>query len=246
MSALFKMTWNEVKLFLREPVSVFFAVLFPTLLVVILGSIPAFRVPSKDLGGLRVVDLYVPISIALSLALLALRALPSYLGTYREKGILRRLAVTPMPPARLLLAQMITHLMMAIVAVALLLPVSRIAFHVAMPRQIIGYVVAFLLAAAALFAMGLLVAALAPSGRAAQVIGLILYFPIMFFAGLYVPRAAMPPTLRQIGDFTPLGAGVQALQDAAAGVWPQPLHLAVMAAYVVVFGIAAARLFRWE
>ena len=83
MSGLFKMTVNEVKLFLREPVSVFFAVLFPTLLVVILGSIPAFRVPSKDLGGQRVVDLYVPISIALSLALLALTALPSYLGTYR-------------------------------------------------------------------------------------------------------------------------------------------------------------------
>lgn len=246
MSALSKMTWNEMKLFVREPVAVFFAVLFPTLLVVILGCIPAFRVPNKDLGGLRVVDLYVPISIALSLALLALTALPSYLGTYREKGILRRLAVTPMPPARLLLAQMLTHLMMAIAAVALVIVVSRIAFDVAMPRQIIGYTVAFLLAAAALFAMGLLVAAIAPSGRSASSIGMIFYFPIMFFAGLYVPRAAMPLALQHIGDFTPLGAGVQALQDSMAGLWPQPLHLAVMAAYVIVFGVAAARLFRWE
>jgi ABC-2 type transport system permease protein len=246
MAGLYKMTWNEIKLFLREPVGVFFALLLPALLVVILGSIPAFRVPIKDLGGLRVVDLYVPISIALSLALLALTAMPANLGTYREKGILRRLAVTPMPPARLLLAQLLTQLLMAIVAVALVIAVGRIAFDVAVPRQIVGYVVAFLLAAAALFAMGLLVAALAPSGRSAPSIGLILYFPIMFFAGLYVPRAAMPLTLRQIGDFTPLGAGVQALQDAMAGAWPQPLHLVVMAAYVIVFGVAAARLFRWE
>jgi ABC-2 type transport system permease protein len=214
--------------------------------VVILGCVPSFRVPNKDLGGLRVVDLYVPISIALSLALLALTALPTYLGTYREKGILRRLAVTPMPPARLLLAQLLMHLMMAVVAVALVIAVSRIAFDVAIPRQIIGYVVAFLLAAAALFAMGLLVAAIAPSGRSAPSIGMILYFPIMFFAGLYVPRAAMPPSLQHIGDFTPLGAGVQALQDSMSGLWPQPLHLVVMAAYVVVFGAAAARLFRWE
>src|SRR5215831_1382820 len=117
MSGLMKMTWNEIRLFLREPVAVFFGVLFPSLLVVILGSIPAFRVPSNDLGGLRVIDLYVPISIALSLALLALTAMPSYLGTYREKGILRRLAVTPMPPARLLLAQLLTNLVMAIVSV---------------------------------------------------------------------------------------------------------------------------------
>jgi ABC-2 type transport system permease protein len=246
MSGLMKMTWNEIRLFLREPVAVFFGVLFPSLLVVILGSIPAFRVPSKDLGGLRVIDLYVPISIALSLALLALTAMPSYLGTYREKGILRRLAVTPMPPARLLLAQLLTNLLMAIVAVALLIAVGRIAFDVAVPRQMVGYVVAFLLAAAALFAMGLLVAAVAPSGRSAPSIGLILYFPIMFFAGLYVPIAVMPPSLRRISDFTPLGAGVQALQDTAGGAWPQPLHLAVMAAYVIVFGVAAARLFRWE
>jgi ABC-2 type transport system permease protein len=244
MSGLMKMTWNEIRLFLREPVAVFFGVLFPSLLVVILGSIPSFRVPSKDLGGLRVIDLYVPISIALSLALLALTAMPSYLGTYREKGILRRLAVTPMPPARLLLAQLLTNLLMAIVAVALLIAVGRIAFDVAVPRQMVGYVVAFLLAAAALFAMGLLVAAVAPSGRSAPSIGLILYFPIMFFAGLYVPIAVMPPSLQHISDFTPLGAGVQALQDAAGGAWPQPLHLAVMAAYVIVFGVAAARLFR--
>jgi ABC-2 type transport system permease protein len=246
MSGLAKMTWNEMKLFVRDPVAVFFAVLFPALLVVILGCIPSFRVPNKDIGGLSVVDLYVPISIALSLALLALTAIPSYLGTYREKGILRRLAVTPMPPARLLIAQLLTHLVMAIAAVALVLAVSRIVFNVALPQQIIGYILAFLFAAAALFAMGLFVAAIAPSGRSAPSIGMIFYFPIMFFAGLYVPRAAMPQSLQHMGDFTPLGAGVQALQDAMVGLWPQPLHLAVMAAYVVVFGVAAARLFRWE
>jgi ABC-2 type transport system permease protein len=246
MSGLVKMTWNEMKLFLREPFGVFFAVLFPTLLVVILGCVPSFRESNKDLGGLSVIDLYVPISIALSLALLGLTALPSSLGTYREKGILRRLAVTPVPPARLLLAQMLTNLIMAIIAVTLVIAVSRIAFDVAMPRQIVGYVVAFLLAAAALFSIGLLIAAVAPSGRAAPSIGMILYFPIMFFAGLWIPMAVMPIGLRHISDFTPLGAGVQALQDAAGGSWPQPLHLAVLIGYVIVFGVAAARFFRWE
>lgn len=246
MRGLYKLTWNELRLFLREPFAVFFAVLFPTLVVLIIGSVPGFREPSKDLGGLRVVDLYVPISIALSLALLALTALPSYLGTYREKGILRRLAVTPVPPARLLVAQLLTNVIMAVVSTTLLVLVSRIVFDVAVPRQILGYVAAFLLAAAALFAIGLLVAALAPNGRAASSIGMVLYFPIMFFAGLWIPRAAMPIALRHVSDFTPLGAAVQALQDTTNGSWPQPLQLAVMAAYVILFGLMAARLFRWE
>lgn len=246
MNGLTKMTWNEVRLFLREPFSLFFTVLFPTLLIVFLGNIPGFRDPNPGLGGRSAIDLYVPISITLSLALLALTTLPTYVGNYRVKGILRRLAVTPTPPARLLLAQLLTNLLMAIVAGGLLIAVARLVFDVALPQQIVGYIVAFILAAAALFTLGLFVAALAPSGRAASSIGMVLYLPIMFFAGLWIPREAMSDSLRHISDFTPLGAGVQALQDAANGTWPQPLHLAVMAGYVILFSVAAARFFRWE
>jgi ABC-2 type transport system permease protein len=156
---------------------------------------------------------------------------PTYLATYREKGILRRLSTTPVHPAGLLGAQVAMALLIALFAVTLVLGVG---------------IVAFVLAAASLLSVGVLVAAVAPSGRAASGIGTMLFFPMMFFAGLYVPRDAMPAVLRRIGDFTPLGAGVQALQDAAGGAWPQPLHLAVMAAFAVVAGLAAARLFRWE
>jgi ABC-2 type transport system permease protein len=68
---------------------------------------------------------------------------------------------------------------------------------------------------------------------------------MMFLAGLYFPREVMPAVLRRIGDFTPLGAGVQALQD-ATGAWPRPLHLAVLAAFAIAACLAAAKLFRWE
>jgi ABC-2 type transport system permease protein len=95
-------------------------------------------------------------------------------------------------------------------------------------------------------AIGLTIAALAPSGRAANAIGTLLFFPMMLFAGLWIPRAAMPANLREISDYMPLGAGVQALQDAIAGVWPHPLQLAVLAAYIVVFGIIASKVFRWQ
>jgi ABC-2 type transport system permease protein len=119
-------------------------------------------------------------------------------------------------------------------------------FGTALPTQPLGFLVAFVLAAASLYAVGLLVAAVAPTGKAAAGIGTVLWFPIMFFAGLWVPREAMPDTLNRIGDFTPLGAGVQAMQDAWNGSWPDLLHLAVMAAFAIGASLAAARLFRWE
>lgn len=246
MTAIARLTFVELKLYLRDPASVFFTMVFPTLVVVVLGSVPSFRQPDRALGGLRVIDVYIPIATAMVLAMLALSALPTYLATYRERGVLRRLATTPVPPARLLVAEMLMGLLMAVVAVALVLAVGRIAFDVALPGQLLGFGLALVLGAAALFAVGLLVAAVAPSGTAATGIGTVLFFPVLFFAGLWVPREVMPETLRGISDFTPLGAAVQALKDSSAGHWPQPLALAVMTAYVVVFGLAAARTFRWQ
>jgi ABC-2 type transport system permease protein len=246
MTGLPRLTLMELRLFLREPLAVFFAVVFPALLVVILGSVPSFRAPSRDLGGLRVIDLYVPIAVTFVLVMLALNVAPTALAAYRERGVLRRLATTPVRPAALLAAQMAMGLATAVFAVLLVLAVGRLAFGVALPRQPLGYAVAFVLAAAAVFAIGLLLAAVAPSARSAQGVGSVLIFPVMFFAGLWVPRAAMPEILRHVSDVTPLGAGVQALQDATGGAWPQPLHLAVMAVYVAVFGLLAARTFRWQ
>jgi ABC-2 type transport system permease protein len=178
--------------------------------------------------------------------MLALVALPMALTGYRERGVLRRLRTTPVGPGRLLSAQLVVNLSALVVTVVLLLAVARLGYGVRLPRQFAGFVIAALFAAAALLAIGLFVAALAPSARAAQAIGTILFFPMMFFAGLWLPIAQMPPLLRQISHAAPLGAAVQALQDSAQGQWPQPVHLLTMAAYAVVFGLAATRLFRWE
>jgi ABC-2 type transport system permease protein len=246
MSALTKLTRIEIKLFLREPMAVFFALAFPCVLIGILGSIPAFRSQARAVDGLRVIDLYVTITIALVLGMLALQFTPTTLASYREKGILRRMSTTPVHPAKLLAAQLATSLLIAVVAGTLVLGIGRIAFAVAVPRQFVGYLVAFVLAAAAVFALGLFVAAIAPTGKTGNAIGTLLFFPVMFLSGLYIPVEVMPATLRRIADFSPLGAGEHALHDAATGSWPQVGQLAVLVAYVVVFGLAAARLFRWE
>ena len=245
-AALAKLTRTEFRLFLREPALVFFAVLFPCILVGILGSVPSFRKPQPGLGGITVVDLYVTIAIMMALAMLGLQFTPSVLANYRERGVLRRLSTTPVPPVLLLAAQLAMSLVIAVVTGIAVLGIGRIAFGVPLPRQLVGYLIAFVLCAGALFGIGLIVAALAPSGKAANGIGTIIFFPVMFFAGLWVPREVMPPVRRQVADFTPLGAGERALHDAATGSWPHLGQLAVLAGYVVVCGLAAARWFRWE
>jgi ABC-2 type transport system permease protein len=246
VSALSRLTLTETKLFFREPAGVFFMLAFPPILLVILGSIPSFREADPELGGLRVIDLYAPIIVAMTLAFLALSGLPQLLATYREKGVLRRMRVTPVNPGRLLGAQLLMFTVIAVVVMVVVQAIGALAFDVELPEQVAGYALGYVLSALAMLALGLLVAALAPSGKGASAIGTLLFFPVLFFAGLWAPRATMPEVLRRISDFTPLGAGVQSLQDATAGHWPQLLHIAVMLGWTVVAGGLAARYFRWE
>jgi ABC-2 type transport system permease protein len=246
MSVFAKLTLTEFKLMMREPLPAFFVLLFPTVLVVILGSIPSFRDPSADLGGMSVIDLYVGISVALVIAMVALQVTPSVLSNYRERGVLRRLATTPVSPLKLLGAQLTMSLICAILSAVLVLAVGRIAFGVKLAGQFPGFVLAFLLCTLAVLGIGVLIAALAPNGKAGNAIGTVLFFPSMFFAGLWTPREVMPHVLQRIGDFTPLGAGERALHDAMSGNWPNMLSVTVLAAYAIVFGLASSRLFRWS
>jgi ABC-2 type transport system permease protein len=246
MTALHRLTVSETRLFFREPIGVFFAVAFAPLLLVVLGSVPSMRQPDPDLGGARVIDLYLPIIVAIGIALFALTGLSQLFATYRENGVLRRLRTTPVRPGEMIGAQLLMATVLSVLTMLVMVVVARLAFDVDLPGLVPAYLISYLLLALALFAIGMLVAALAPTGRSAGAVGSIVFFPLAFFGGLWVPRAAMNDVLRTISDLTPLGAGVQSLQDATAGHWPQPLHLAVTLGWAIVAGVLASRYFRWE
>jgi ABC-2 type transport system permease protein len=245
-SALLKLTVTELKLLGRERVRVALPVAIPLLLIVILGNIGSLRQPRAVYGGESFLDLYTTIMVVFGLALLALTNMPMIVADYRERGVLRRLQTTPIGPIRVLGAQLVADLAVAVAMVIVILAVARIGFAVPLPRQPGAFALTALLAAAALLAVGLLIAAVAPTGRVARGIGAVVFYPMLFFAGLWLPIPNMPAVLQHISHATPLGAAVPALTLAAEGSWPTALQLLTMAAWAVAFGLAAARFFRWE
>ena len=84
------------------------------------------------------------------------------------------------------------------------------------------FVLAVALGIASLFATGLLAASVAPTARGAAGIGWLLFFPNMFLAGVYFPTEEMSATMRQIGNFTPLGSALHAVRDSWMGIDPRP------------------------
>jgi ABC-2 type transport system permease protein len=244
MSELVKITRLEAKLFFREFATWFVALVLPTFILLVMGAILAPHKPDKFFGGLRFIDVFVPSLVVVTLATLGVNTLPIRLVTYREKGVLRRLSTTPVQPTKLLTAQLLINMVVAVAAVLLLIIVGRLAFQIPIPRHPVGFCVTFLLGMSSLSALGLLVAAVAPTARSGALLALPLYFVVMFLGGVYLPRFLLPEFLVRIGDYTP--PGVHALFDAWRGIAPDPLQLATMAVITVVAGAAAARLFRWE
>ena len=233
MLAFWKLTATELKLFIREPLAVFFILAFPLILLWL------------NAGRGRV-ELLVPGYVALVLATVGLTQLPGVLATYRERGILRRLATTPVPPATVLGAQLVVYLVAGAVGVALLLAAATVFYDLRLPQALAGAVLVYAAGAVAMCAIGFVLAALAPNARTANAIGFVIYFPMIFLAGAVIPRHAMASSMRRIGEVLPLAPLVTGLGDAWSGAGVNLVALAGLAAMIVVASAISVRVFRWE
>jgi ABC-2 type transport system permease protein len=236
---------NEARIARRFPLGLLTGVVLPTVLLVIIGSVGKDQTHLKVLGGLTTFNSYVPIFLAMVIAALAFYGLPIPLTIYRDQGVLRRLSITPVPPAWVLSAQLLLNVCFAAVELLLLLLVAATGFGIAAPKSVGGLVLALSMSIAGVFAIGLWVSAIARP-RTVGILAALCFFPLMFFAGLFLPRAEMPRALLDVSNLTPLGAAVQAIQSAVLHGFPPVSPLLVLPAYAVLFSALAVRYFRWE
>jgi len=247
MAALLILARAQTRVFLREPAAVVFGLAFPALLLVVIGTVfpgATEAVPAFD--GRSLVDVYAPVTVVLGLATLAITMLPAALASDRERGILRRLSTTPAHPRALVAAHLTVQATAVTLASVLAVLVGVLAFDLPLPRSPGWFVVAYALSVAALLSLGVLIGALVRTTSAGQAIGMLVYFPLLFFAGVYVPLEIMPPGIQTIAGYTPAGAAVRALSDAWAGDPPTATSLLVLAASATIAGGVAVRHFRWE
>lgn len=244
-SALGAMTANESRLLLREPGLVVWAVLIPVVADVVLALVPATRAASADLGGWSFSQVYLPVLVLFTASLLTVQGMPTILAQYRTDGVLKRLRTTPVSPAVLLGAVMIS-----LGAVTLVVAVAMVAIPTVLgnppPGNVLAFALVTVLSLGAFLSIGGLVSALATNPRMATGVGTVLTFVLWFFAGMWVPRSVFPELLARIADLTPSGAASGAMLDALHGSWPSLAQIAVLVAWTVVPAAVAARAFRWE
>lgn len=239
MTGLLNVVAIELKLIVRDPMSAFFALAFPVVLLWV-----KMRSGDDLPGGVREVDANVPMLTVFVIGLAALVVLPGTLAQYRERRILKRLLATPASPGMLLGAQWAAHLLLALLGTAVIVATGAIGFDLAAPANVAEVVLAWILGATSLGAIGMLIGALVPNSRSATLVGLSVFFPMVFVSGAMVPRELTSGAMRTIGDLTPMAPVVSTIRAAWSGGDLSATTLAVMAIISVLATATAAKVFR--
>jgi ABC-2 type transport system permease protein len=229
-------SWIELKLFLREPVTVIFTLALPPLVLFVLAQVFGDTPDAQFYRGVGPTTFYTPAYIALVVASLGLIGLPVHLAAYRERGVLRRLQAARMPVRVLLASQLFVLLVGAVAGAAVLLAMARIRYDVQWPESWAGVAFAVVVGVFAFGAIGALIGVLVRSARAAQGIGVLLWFLMMMVSGSGPPPEVLGSTLRAIGAALPLKHLVVAVQDPWIGRGVNWTETAILVAIFAVAG----------
>jgi ABC-2 type transport system permease protein len=232
MTAVRKLVLAELRLLLREPLTLAFVFAFPTITVLVLGGV--FGSDDPDFQGIEPAHWYVAGYAAVVIAAIGLVMLPVHLASYREHGVLRRLAAAGFPRWSFALAELIVGLAVTAVAITTLLVTAGLVYGLPTLHHPVYAIGGIVVGAVAFVGLGLLLGSVAPNARAAQGIGLLAFFPVFLLGGGGPPPRAMTTVMRGVSHVIPLTPVTRAIQQPWLGLGTGTANLAITAAIAMV------------
>jgi len=248
MRGLLKLTWLEIKIFLREPMGVFGTIGMPVLMFVVISRLASGGGQRQARGMNNFLRMELPVLVAVFITISAVLSLVTIVSIYREGGILKRLRATPLRPWTILAAHVLVKLLFSAATVVLMLLAGRRYLPPDVDVRAVDFGVAVVISTWSILSIGFLIASLVPTARFANLIGAAIVYPMVPFSGLLFPVTLLSSPLQTLAAWLPLTYAVSLLQ----GIWrgdPWLAHADNVAALVVVFVVCtalSAKLFRWE
>ncbi|MGH9308485.1 MAG: ABC transporter permease [Vicinamibacterales bacterium] len=248
LRGLWRLTWLEIKIFVREPLGVIGSVAIPVVIFVLFSRMLGPRARTGVAGVPAFMSVDLPIFASIMIAASAVLSLVAIIAIYREGGILKRLRATPLRPHTILTAHVIVKLLFTAVTLAVMVLLGRRYYPLDPDVPLMSFTLALLYSTVCVLSLGFLIASIVPTARFAQPIGTIVFYPMLALSGLFFPVDSLPPLLQTAARVVPLTYAVSLLR----GVWHGEGWLA-HAGDVVALGLAflvctliSSRVFRWE
>ena len=120
-------------------------------------------------------------------------------SSFKARGILKRLATTPLSPLRFISVQSATYVLLGVVASLLVLAVGRlVGGTIAMTANLFWLIPVIAVITITSIALGYAIAGLTPNPQTASNVAATVTFLIMGFSGVLFPLAALPGALPDI------------------------------------------------
>jgi ABC-2 type transport system permease protein len=230
---------TELKLMVREPLTLVFVFAFPVITMLIIGG--AFgTTPNAAFDWVNPSHWYVASYLTVVIAATGLIMVPVHLASYRERGVLRRFAVAGFPRWSFALAQAVTGLAAIAVGSAVLLAVAAPVYGLPSVHHLAQVAAGFILGSVAFVAIGVLLGTMLPSARSAQAVGLLLFFPSFLLGAGGPPPHVMGSALRAVAGYLPLTRVTDAVRDPWLGTGAATASLIAVAALAVAAALLAA------
>ncbi len=252
MRVFARLSLVELKLFLREPLSVVFAFAFPLFMLFVLAGVFGNELETDDPESVRIwrgvapTDYYQPAYVALVMAAVGMVSLPLRLAAYREQGVLRRFRAAGIPALAIAGSQAVVGLLMMVAGGLAITVASRAVYGTFLPQAPFLFVAAWGVSAVTFVALGVLLGSVLPGVREAQGAGIILFVVMMMISGAGPPQEVLNGPMRAASQLLPLTHAVLLVQATWLGDGWDWLAFAVLAGFLAGGAVLAARLFRWE
>jgi ABC-2 type transport system permease protein len=248
LRGLWKLTWIELKIFMREPLGAIGTIVVPVVIFIVVGRVVGRGVSPQALNASGFLRVGLPVLASLLIAVSTVLSLVTIISIYREGGILKRLRATPLRPQTILSAHVIVKLILTAATLLLMMLAGKRYYPVGVHAPLFSFTIALLTSTCSILSIGFLIASIVPTARFAQPIGAIIFYPMFGVSGLFVPVAALPPVAHAVSRVLPLTYAVRLLQGIWTGdAWSAHIgDLAALALGFVVCTAVSAKIFRWE
>jgi ABC-2 type transport system permease protein len=244
-----QLAWVELKLFLREPLTVVFSLALPLIILFVLGGVfgnePAGPGDEIVFRGVGPMSYYMPAYLALVVASVSVISIPTHLAGNRERGVLKRFHASAIGAWEVAGAQLAVALVLSVASGLILLLAANLAYDFAPAQSIPAVLGVFALLVLGFAAFGVFLGAVLPTARAAQAVGMLVWFVMLFLGGAGPPPEVLTEGMRTVSDFTPLWHAVQLAQDAWLGL-DAGLSWLIFGALTIASTALALGFFRWE
>ena len=239
-----------VRALLRTPRAAFFAFVFPAVLLVFVDGTASGTVTGAC-GRVEAAQYFTPSLAIFGLAFGCYTSLVFSIPRARERGILKRVRGTPVPPSVYLASLVAVGLLSGIASVLILVVLGVAEFGVHLyPRLLPAAVVTIVIGGLCLCALGLAVSSFVANAETAPVVANITLLPLAFISGVFASVHGAPQWLSTLASVFPLRHLVDAFSASfsphTAGSGFRPGDLAVLLAWSFAGARVAVRRFRWE